>query len=306
MIPCAKVSEGEKRQRTDLKKMDGRNMQKHQKENKITDDTRTKKRGKDGICVINWNVNKSSAQCDFWRDIAQCQANVVMFQETQSWQEDGTAEEFGWTSLKEKKEGKAAIAVKRKSTNLLRHSRRSTRWVLVVLQSILFLPMNVPHTCCGEANLEEKYTTLKDLDKNLQDVKQRYHISGITAGTDAQVEVKPRQGSFVGDDTRMSSGSTTRYFVMESKFESLLMEWITNHEIKLANTFAKIGYLQERGRTSLTSGNRMKNCYRSGRSLATLLSPSSGKQEAQCPEPYTSLASDDLCTAGGKERRMAI
>ena len=61
--------------------------------------------------MINWNVNKSSAQYDFLRDMAQCQANVVMFQETQNWQEDGTAEELGWTLLKEKREGKAATAV---------------------------------------------------------------------------------------------------------------------------------------------------------------------------------------------------
>ena len=56
---------------------------------------------------------------------------------------------------------------------------------------------------------------------------------------DAQVEVKPRQGSFVGDRTRLSRGCTTRYDEMESKFESLLMEWITKHEIKLAKTFCK-------------------------------------------------------------------
>ena len=45
-------------------------------------------------------------------DVAQCQANVVMFQETQNWQDDGTAEELVWTVLKEEKDGKAAIAVK--------------------------------------------------------------------------------------------------------------------------------------------------------------------------------------------------
>ena len=66
-----------------------------------------------------------------------------------------------------------------------------------------------------------------------------YQISGLIAGMDAQVEVKARQGPFVGDGTRMSRGSTARYYRMESKFESLLMEWITKQEIKLANTFCK-------------------------------------------------------------------
>ena len=85
------------------------------------------------ICVVTWNVNKSSAQNDFINDMAQFQANVVMFQETQNWPDDGTAEELGWTVPKEEKDGKAAIAVKRRNLNLLRHSRKSTRWILVVL-----------------------------------------------------------------------------------------------------------------------------------------------------------------------------
>ena len=71
----------------------------------------------------------------------------------------------------------------------------------------------------------------------MQEVKQKYQISSIIAGMDAQVEVKPRQGPFDGDGTRMSRWSTARYDEMESKFESLLMEWITKREIELANTF---------------------------------------------------------------------
>ena len=62
---------------------------------------------------------------------------------------------------------------------------------------------------------------------------------------DAQVEVKPRQGPFVGDGTRMCRGSTTTYSEMESKFECLFIEWITKHEIKLA----KIGNLRGPGQT---------------------------------------------------------
>ena len=52
--------------------------------------------------------------------------------------------------------------------------------------------------------------------------------------------MKPRQGPpFVGDGTRMSRGNTARNSEMKSKFESLLMESITKHEVKLANTFCK-------------------------------------------------------------------
>ena len=121
--------------------------------------------------VITWNVSKSSAQCDFLSGVAQGQANVAMFQETQNWHPDGAAEESGRTLLKEQREGKAAIAVKRQNMGLMRHSCTTKRWVLVVLGSILFLSMYPPHTWGGEVNLEEYYKTLKDFDKNMQEVK---------------------------------------------------------------------------------------------------------------------------------------
>ena len=121
--------------------------------------------------MITWSVKKSSAQ-NFFCVMAQCQANVVIFQETQNRQDAGTAEELGWTLLKELKDGTAAIAVKRKNRHRLRHSFRSKRWVLVIPGSILFLSMYLPHTWFGETNLEEYYKTLKDLDKKMQEVKQ--------------------------------------------------------------------------------------------------------------------------------------
>ena len=80
----------------------------------------------------------------------------------------------------------------------------------MLLGSILFLSMFLPHTWGGEI-LEEYYKTLNDLDKNMQDVKQKYHISGIAAGMDAQVEVKPNQEPFVGGGTRVSRGNTAKY-----------------------------------------------------------------------------------------------
>ena len=76
----------------------GRKTQEHQKEER-TDEEKTE-RGKEmehEICVVTWNVNKSSAQYDFLCDVAQNQAKVVMCQGTQNWQDDGTAEKLGWT-----------------------------------------------------------------------------------------------------------------------------------------------------------------------------------------------------------------
>ena len=70
--------------------------------------------------------------------------------------------------------------------------------------------MYLRHIWRGETNLEEYYKTLKDLDKKMQEVKQKYHISGITAGMDVQVEVNPKPLPFVGGGTRVSRGSTAK------------------------------------------------------------------------------------------------
>ena len=37
----------------------------------------------------------------------------------------------------------------------------------------------------------------------------------------------------------MSGGNTIKYCELESKFESLLMNWVTKHEVELANTFCR-------------------------------------------------------------------
>ena len=96
--------------------------------------------------------------------------------------------------------------------------------------------MYLPHTWAGEANLQEYNKTLKDVDRNKQDIKEKYQNSVIIAGMDVQVDVKPRQGPFVGDGKECLVENTTRYSEMEGEFESLLMEWVTKHEVKLANT----------------------------------------------------------------------
>ena len=147
-------------------KIDRRRRLEHLEEEKmITDktDEDTKVRRKDleqEMCVTTWNVNKSSAQDDFLRDMAQCQANVVMSQETQNWQEDGPTEELGWTLLKEK-EGKAAIAVKKKNSNLLRYlSQKHKMDTCCSWMYPLSLDVLATHLARrGEANLEEQYKT---------------------------------------------------------------------------------------------------------------------------------------------------
>ena len=118
--------------------------------------------------------------------------------------------------------------------NLLMHARRCTRWVLIVLESILFLSLYLPHTWSGDKNLEEYCQTLIEVEKNMQDIKQKFRISGIVVGMDAQVEVKPHHEPFVGGGTRMYRGKIAEYIEMEAKFGSILM-----HEVNLTNTFSK-------------------------------------------------------------------
>ena len=82
--------------------------------------------------------------------------------------------------------------------------------------------MYLPHTWGCEANLEEYYTTLKDIDKNMQDVKQKYQICGIIAGMDAQVEVKPRQETVCWKTARDCPVQAPRDIMKwKSKFERL-------------------------------------------------------------------------------------
>ena len=68
----------------------------------------------------------------------------------------------------------------------------------------------------------------------------KYYISGIIAGMDAQVEVKARQWAFVENGTRLS--------------QSLFMDWITMHEIKLANTLQKMGTQKSENISRLGTG----------------------------------------------------
>ena len=148
-----------------------------------------------------------------------------------------------------KKEGKTVVAARKKNMNLLKHTRRSTRWVLIVLESTLFLSLYLFYTWGGELNLEEYYKTLKEVDRNMEDIKQKFHISGNSAGMDAQVEEEPHQEPFVGGGTRMYRGNNAKYCEMKAKFVSLLMEWITKHDVKLADTFSN-GWRPTRAKTN--------------------------------------------------------
>ena len=181
----------------------------------------------------------------------------------------------------------------------------------VVLERILFLLMYLPHTWAGEANLEEYFQTLKGVDRDMQDIKQKYKISGIIAGMDVQVEVKPRQGPFVGDGKEClveKPQSTAKW-----KANSRACSWSASQSMRSScrTLLAKDGNLQERRKTRLTSGIRMRCSCRNGRSLTTMLLPikwetrSTVVRKLQCSEPYRSSASTDLCKAAGKEREVA-
>ena len=81
-----------------------------------------------------------------------------------------------------------------------------------MLESILFFSLYLPHTWCGEVRFEEYYKTLKEVDRNMQDIKQKFQFSGIIAGMDGQVEVKPHQKPFVGGGIRVYRENNTKYW----------------------------------------------------------------------------------------------
>ena len=145
---------------------------------------------------------------------------------------------------------------------------------------LLFLSIYSPHTWSGEANLEEYYKTLEDVDRNMQDITEKYQNSVIIAGLDVQVDVKPRQGPFVGDGKEClveKPQSTVKW-----KANSRACSWSASQSMRSSwrTLLAKDGNLQERIQTRLTSGPW---------------------QETAMLKTFRSLASTDLCKAAGKE-----
>ena len=73
----------------------------------------------------------------------------------------------------------------------------------------------------GEANLEECYNTLTEIDGHTQGLKQKFKVSRIIAGPDAQVEELPHQEPCVGSGTILSRGNSILCWEMERKFEGV-------------------------------------------------------------------------------------
>ena len=242
------------------------------------------------IGVTTWNVNKSSAPYVFlllhgWMS-SQCSDISGDPKMATRWHGGRIGMDLAWR--KGRMERQRLLWKKQENSNLLKYCRRSTRWILVVVGSILFLSMYLPHIWCVEENLEEYYKTLRHLDKNMQEVKQKSQIFGILP--------EWRQGPFVG----------------EVNFDTLLMEWITKHEVKLANTFWQ--------KLRTYKGHNKKNWFLEAE-WATIAEVEddwlycgahlvgnekhSGKK-LQSSKPYTSLASDDTCKNTTQERKLEV
>ena len=83
------------------------------------------------------------------------------------------------------------MAVQRRHLGLLGHSRIGLRRATVLLGSIMFLAIFLPSTCGGETAMSKYSETLKDVDSNLQQVKQIVGITAVVVATDAQLEAMP-------------------------------------------------------------------------------------------------------------------
>ena len=138
-----------------MKKTDGREVDEQKKHD---DERSTIKADKDKqnadkdmeheICVSSWNIDWSSARYDFLREVAQCQVDVAMFQETVNLglktvrllRSDGAYPQV-------EKERKGGNCRKKEELRISsKHARSSARWAIIVLESIFFLSLYLPHT----------------------------------------------------------------------------------------------------------------------------------------------------------------
>ena len=73
---------------------------------------------------------------------------------------------------------------------------------------------------------------------------------------------------------RMFRGNTATYCELDSKFETLLMKWVTKHDVKLANTFQqRMGAHKSKDKQAGAAAE-----------VEALLFPSSGRREVQWQE----------------------
>ena len=115
----------------------------------------------------------------------------------------------------------------------------------------------------------EYYKTLNDVDRNMPDQAQvpciRHHCGNgrISRG----------EATWSGLLFRVK---TAKYCEMESKFVSLLVEWGTKHDVKLANTFCK-EWEPTRAKTNRLDFWRQSEVQFQKWKIMDLLFPSSGK-----------------------------
>ena len=222
------------------------------------------------ICASSGNTKKSSPRYDILCDVAQCQVDVAMFQETQNWHhEDAAAAEVGWSFF-----------------HFVQEERRQLPWGRTWISWDTLAEVQDGHPLCWKTSSFSLYFAShvvwrtgpwvpQDYEEGMQDIKQEFQIYGIIAGMGAQDEVKSHKEPFVGVGKRMYRRNDWKYRETVSKFENLFMEWITKHDVKLSDIlFPKDGSLQERRQRSLIFGNRMRLSFRSGRPSITLRLPS--------------------------------
>ena len=67
--------------------------------------------------------------------------------------------------------------------------------------------------------LGEYSETLREIESNMQQVKQMYKLSAIVVGTDAQVEMVPHQEPYLGAAMMVNRGIGLAHWNLERKFE---------------------------------------------------------------------------------------
>ena len=84
--------------------------------------------------------------------------------------------------------------------------KTSVSWALVLLLTVLVMSLSLTNTWIGERPLAEYHQILREVNKEVDELKRRCRITAVEVGTNAPVEYEPNQEPFAGGVIRLNRG----------------------------------------------------------------------------------------------------
>ena len=159
-----------------------------------------------------------------------------MFPETQTWQPDGTAQESGWTVPKESRIARLQLPSNEGMWTFGDTVAKASNWSLWCWRTVY-------SSRCSCRTLAWKNTTRcwRRLTRTCKRTTRNIRSLESLLGWMGKSSQSPTRSLLLVEAQRMSRGSTSKFGVLENKFEGLLMDWFTKYEFKRANTLCKDG-----------------------------------------------------------------